>query len=76
MMLNSNVIKGRWKQFKGLAKQEWGALTDNEALEAEGDYEEMCGKIQARYGVKKEEVGERVNKTMSRLNKKVKEALN
>ena len=54
--MNSNQFKGEWKQFKGELKSKWGDLTDDDLLEAEGDYDKFLGVIQKRYGDKKEEL--------------------
>ena len=52
--MNEDQIKGKWKQFKGAAKQKWGRLTDDELDMVEGDAERLAGIVQERYGMKKE----------------------
>jgi uncharacterized protein YjbJ (UPF0337 family) len=54
--MNNNQFKGEWKQFKGELKSKWGDLTDDDLLEAEGDYDKFLGVIQKRYGDKQEDV--------------------
>jgi uncharacterized protein YjbJ (UPF0337 family) len=54
--MNSENFKGSWLQFKGEAKKKWGQLTDDDLLEAEGDYEKFLGVIHKRYGERKQEV--------------------
>ena len=54
--MNNDQFKGEWKQFKGELKNKWGKLTDDDLLEAEGDYDKFLGVIQKRYGDKKEEL--------------------
>ena len=54
--MNKDQFKGSWQQFKGELKKKWGQLTDNDLLEAEGDYDKFLGVVQKRYGDKKEEV--------------------
>ena len=54
--MNKDRFKGSWQQFKGELKKKWGQLTDNDLLEAEGDYDKFLGVVQKRYGDKKEEV--------------------
>jgi len=54
--MNKDQFKGQWKQFKGELKSKWGDLTDDDLLEAEGDYDKFLGVIQKRYGDKKEEL--------------------
>jgi uncharacterized protein YjbJ (UPF0337 family) len=36
--------------------KKWGQFTDNDLLEAEGDYDKFLGIVQKRYGDKKEDV--------------------
>ena len=50
-----NRVEGNWKQIKGQVKEKWGKLTDDDLLEIEGRRDQLVGKIQARYGVTKEE---------------------
>lgn len=54
--MNKDQFKGSWQQFKGELKKQWGQLTDNDLMEAEGDYDKFLGVVQKRYGDKKEEV--------------------
>ena len=54
--MNKNQFKGSWQQFKGELKKKWGQLTDDDLLEAEGDYDKFLGVLQKRYGDQKEEI--------------------
>lgn len=56
--MDRDQFKGAWKEFKGELKKKWGEFTDDDLLEAEGDYEKFQGVIQKRYGDKKEEVSQ------------------
>jgi len=48
--MNKNQAKGSWEQFKGEIKKRWGALTDDDLMEAEGDMQKLAGKIQKKTG--------------------------
>jgi uncharacterized protein YjbJ (UPF0337 family) len=48
--------QGRWDQLKGKAKSLWGNLTDDELLEAEGDYERLVGVVKEKTGKTREEI--------------------
>jgi len=56
MVVNKDQFQGKWKQFKGDLKKEWGKFTDDDLLVIEGNYDKFEGKIQERYGDRKEEV--------------------
>jgi len=53
--MNWNQIEGNWKQFKGIAKQQWGKLTDDQLDVIAGKREQLSGKIQEAYGMTKDE---------------------
>ncbi len=54
--MNRDQFKGGWQQFKGEVKKKWGQMTDNDLVEAEGNYDKFLGVVQKRYGDKKEEI--------------------
>ena len=54
--MNKDQFKGSLRQFKGELKKKWGKLTDDDLLEAEGDYDKFLGVVQKRYGDQKEHV--------------------
>jgi uncharacterized protein YjbJ (UPF0337 family) len=54
--MNNAQFKGGWKEFTGELKKKWGQFTDDDLLEAEGDYEKFLGVIQKRYGDKRDEI--------------------
>ena len=41
---------GQWEQVKGIVKETWGDLTDDEITQLEGNRQKLSGKIQERYG--------------------------
>ena len=55
-LVKEERFKGRWQQFKTEVKEEWDKLTDNDLLEAEGDYIKFLGIVQKRYGDQKDRV--------------------
>lgn len=56
MVLNEDQFKGKWKQFKGELKKKWSNFTDDDLLYIEGHSDKLEGKIQERYGDRKDEV--------------------
>ncbi len=58
LVVNQDQFEGQWKQFKGELKKQWGNFTDDDLLQIEGKMEKLEGKIQERYGDRKEELKE------------------
>lgn len=65
--MNWDTVKGHWKQMTGKVKEEWGDLTDDEITEAEGDRDQLVGKIQAKYGIAKEEAEKQVDEFAAKV---------
>lgn len=60
--MNTDIIKGNWKEIKGKVKQQWGKLTDDDLQQIDGKREELVGKIQAHYGYAREQAEEEVKR--------------
>jgi uncharacterized protein YjbJ (UPF0337 family) len=60
--MNSDVLKGKWKQLKGSVRKQWGNLTDDEVDQIAGESERLVGKVQEKYGRSKEEAEAEVDK--------------
>jgi uncharacterized protein YjbJ (UPF0337 family) len=59
--MNSDILKGKWKQLKGSVQTQWGELTDDEIEMIEGDAAKLCGLLQERYGKSKDEAEQEIN---------------
>jgi uncharacterized protein YjbJ (UPF0337 family) len=68
--MNWDQVSGQWKQLKGKIKEQWGNLTDDEIDVAAGKRDQFVGKIQEKYGMKKEEAEKRVDQWLQSLDKK------
>jgi uncharacterized protein YjbJ (UPF0337 family) len=49
-------IKGDWNIIKGRLRQKWASLTDDDLQYAEGQQEELLGRIQKRTGESREAI--------------------
>jgi len=56
MSATTDKIKGNWNTIKGKLKQQYGDLTDDDLVYAEGKEDEMLGRIQKRTGESKEKL--------------------
>jgi uncharacterized protein YjbJ (UPF0337 family) len=63
--MNTDVLKGKWKQLRGEAKKWWGELTDDDLDKIAGDRDKLVGVIQERYGYAKEEAEREVERRLS-----------
>ena len=58
--MNTDIIKGKWKQLNGKIKTQWGKPTDDDLTVAEGNRDYLAGKVQERYGVTKDAAEQQV----------------
>jgi uncharacterized protein YjbJ (UPF0337 family) len=54
--MNSDQMKGKFKQLAGEIKRKWGQITDDDVTQAEGSMEKLVGKIQERTGERREAI--------------------
>jgi len=59
--MNTDILKGQWKQIKGEIQKQWGKLTDDELDVINGDREKLEGRIQEMYGYTREQASQEVN---------------
>ncbi|NLI34886.1 MAG: CsbD family protein [Deltaproteobacteria bacterium] len=53
--MNWDQIAGNWKQVKGVVREKWGKLTDDDVDVIAGKRDILLGKIQERHGIAREE---------------------
>lgn len=66
-MLNWDIVEGKYKEFKGLAREKWGKLTDDDLEFAKGKRDRFIGKLQERYGYRREEAEKEVQSLLDRI---------
>lgn len=54
--MNTTELKGKWHELKGVLKQKYADLTDDDLLYVEGKEDELYGRIQQKVGATKEDV--------------------
>ena len=65
-----DILQGRWLELKGLVKQRWGKLTDDDVARLTGKRDELIGILQQRYGFGKEQAELEINKWLRSFDKK------
>jgi len=53
--MNWDQIAGNWKQIKGVVREKWGKLTDDDVDVIAGKRDILLGKIQEKHGIAREE---------------------
>jgi uncharacterized protein YjbJ (UPF0337 family) len=59
--MNWDQVEGKWKQFKGKAKEKWGKLTDDDLDVIAGKRDQLAGQLQVRYGIAKDEAERQIS---------------
>ena len=54
--MNTTELAGKWDELKGVLKQKYADLTDDDLLFVEGKEEELYGRIQQKIGKTKDEI--------------------
>jgi len=54
-------IKGKWNEIKGKVKQQYAELTDDDLTYAEGQDDELLGKLQQKTGKGRDELVSWIN---------------
>jgi uncharacterized protein YjbJ (UPF0337 family) len=66
--MNRDIIAGKWQQFRGKVKEEWGKLTDDDLKMVEGKFDKLSGLIRERYGYTKEKAEEELDRFYKKHN--------
>jgi uncharacterized protein YjbJ (UPF0337 family) len=64
--MNTDILKGNWKQFRGEVQKQWGKLTNDDLDVIEGEYDKLVGRIQERYGYDREQAEREVDEYFDR----------
>jgi uncharacterized protein YjbJ (UPF0337 family) len=65
--MNFEQLEGKWKQYKGQVRENWGHLTDDDLQVIGGKRDKLIGRIQERYGLARERASEEVDAFMRTL---------
>jgi len=62
--MNKDILQGKRRELKGLVKEQWGKLTDDDLDRIEGQAERLVGLLQQRYGYAKEKAEQEYKRVM------------
>jgi uncharacterized protein YjbJ (UPF0337 family) len=72
MDATTDILHGKWHELKGLVRQQWGKLTDDDMTQLSGKTEELAGILQQRYGYGKAQANTEIDKWLTAHDKSVK----
>lgn len=64
--MNTDNVKGNWKEIKGILSQEWGKISDNDIYRMKGTKDELLGTIQQKYGIGKEQAAKEIDEFLEK----------
>ena len=53
--MNWDQVEGNWKEFKGKIRTKWAKFTDDDLDQIAGKKDILIGRLQQRYGLKKDQ---------------------
>jgi len=65
--MNWDRIAGQWKQIGAQVKAKWAKLTDDDLMAISARKDALVGKIQERYGVRRDEAEKQVDEWIARM---------
>jgi uncharacterized protein YjbJ (UPF0337 family) len=68
--MNRSQIQGKWNELKGQVHTKWGKLTDDDLVVIGGKFETLVGRLQQRYGYRKEEAEREADEFLSGIDRK------
>lgn len=55
------LLKTNWEDAQGRVKEAWGALTDNDVLKSQGNWDQLVSTIRAKTGESVDTVEQKLN---------------
>jgi uncharacterized protein YjbJ (UPF0337 family) len=68
IIMNTDVLEGKWKQVRGQIKEWWGEVTDDDLEKIQGKSDRLVGVLQERYGYSRGRAKEEVERRMRSFN--------
>jgi uncharacterized protein YjbJ (UPF0337 family) len=59
--MNWDQVEGNWTQYKGKVKDKWGKLTNDDLTRIAGKRDQLLGRLQELYGIRREEAEKQVD---------------
>ena len=72
-IMNKHITNGKLRELKGMFKQQWGNLTDDDIAKLEGKEDQLIGLLQQKYGFSKDRAEKDIEKFVDAQEKKIKQ---
>ena len=59
--MDRNIVGGKWRELKGMARQQWGRLRHDEFAQLGGKKDRMVGRLQQKSGQASDEATRRAD---------------
>jgi len=59
--MSRDWLLGKWHELKWKVKEKWGRLTDDDIAHINGNWDQLCSKLQKRYGWAREQAEHEMN---------------
>jgi uncharacterized protein YjbJ (UPF0337 family) len=69
MSPNKTQLQAQWGDMRGRVKESWGALTDNDLLRSEGNWDQLVATIRSKTGDSLDTVEDTLNDLLDKVNK-------
>jgi uncharacterized protein YjbJ (UPF0337 family) len=69
--MNSDILKGKWKQLRGEVQQWWGELTADDLDQIKGSYDKLAGRLQEKYGWSKQRAQEEIDRRLDKYKERI-----
>jgi uncharacterized protein YjbJ (UPF0337 family) len=73
-MVNAQVLQGQWNQIRGELKKRWGQLTEDDLRFANGNVDQLIGRIQSKTGEARDAIERFLNDLTSQSSSMVAQA--
>jgi len=72
---NRDVLMGKWKQMRGMVREQWGKLTDSQIDQIGGNYDRLVGVLQENYGYTREKAMQEADRWIDNMNHGAKDTM-
>jgi uncharacterized protein YjbJ (UPF0337 family) len=75
MIINQDIVKGKWLEIKGEVQKAWGKLTSDEIEQTKGDIKSIAGLVLQKYGEQSEIFQKKFNDILAPFHDKKEETI-